>query len=443
MNPVKFSCLLLVFIVAALTNCVSARADAMGPASKRTALTISEVMYHPEARADGKNLEFIEIYNSENVPLDLSNYRIDGDVSFTFPTNTTIAGLGFVEVAAAPADLKAVYNLTTVFGPFENGGALPNDSGKIELWSRAGALLLELEYNDSAPWPVAADGAGHSLVLARPTYGENNVKAWAASWLKGGSPGAAEPVSGDVYSPILINEILAHTDDPDVDYIELYNHSNSAVDLTGCILTDDAATNKFVVGNISIPARGYVVFTQNDLGFALSAAGETVYLKNPADTRVIDVVRFGAQENGVSYGRFPNGGPEFYRLAAKTPGAANDAIRQSKVVINEIMYAPISGDADDQYVELYNWGTTAVDLSGWRLSDGVSFTIPVGTTLAPDGYLVIANNATRLISRYTNLTSANTLGNFSGKLAGSGERVALTMPDTIVSTNTSGVLETN
>ncbi|HEY6229252.1 MAG TPA: hypothetical protein VI282_19195, partial [Verrucomicrobiae bacterium] len=73
MNPVKFSCLLLVFIVAALTNCVSARADAMGPASKRTALTISEVMYHPEARADGKNLEFIEIYNSENVPLDLSN----------------------------------------------------------------------------------------------------------------------------------------------------------------------------------------------------------------------------------------------------------------------------------------------------------------------------------------------------------------------------------
>jgi hypothetical protein len=435
--------LLSAFIAIVLGTILQTRADAMGPASKRTALTISEVMYHPAVRADGKNLEFIEIYNSENVPLDISGYRVDGDVSFTFPTNATIAGLGFVVVAAAPADVQSVYGLTTVFGPFENGGSLPNDSGKVELWSKADALLLEVPYKDEAPWPVAADGSGHSLVLARPTYGQDNPKAWAASWLKGGSPGAIEPASGDTYSPILINEILAHTDDPDVDYIELYNHSNSPVDLTGCILTDDLATNKFAIGNVSIPARGYVSFTQTQMGFALSAAGETVYLKNPGDTRVIDVVRFGAQENGVSYGRFPNGGPEFCRLTSKTPGAANDAIRQSKVVINEIMYAPISGGADDQYVELYNWGTTAVDLSGWRLSDGVGFTVPPGTTLAPDSYLVIANNAARLISRYTNLTTANALGNFSGKLSGSGERIALTMPDTIVSTNTSGVLETN
>src|SRR4051812_3316705 len=274
MNPVLIRRLLLVFVAAFLGNSIPTRADAMGPASKRTALVISEVMYHPAARADGKNLEFIEIYNSENVPLDLSDYRIDGDVSFTFPTNTTIAGLGFVLVAATPADVIAAYNLSTVFGPFENGGALPNDKGKIELWSRAGALLLEIEYNDSAPWPVAADGAGHSMVLARPTFGQNNAKAWAASWLKGGSPGAVEPSGGDAYSPIVINEILAHTDDPELDYVELYNHSNSAVDLTGCILTDDVATNKFVVGNVSIPAGGYVVFTQNDLGFALSAAGE-------------------------------------------------------------------------------------------------------------------------------------------------------------------------
>jgi hypothetical protein len=435
--------LLFVFISVALGSLSPARADAMGPASKRTALTISEVMYHPAARADAKNLEFIEIYNSESVPLDLSNYRIDGDVSFTFPTNTTIAGLSFVVVAAVPADVQSVYGLTTVFGPFENGGSLPNASGAIELWSRAGGLLLEVHYTDSAPWPVAADGSGHSLVLARPTYGEDNPKAWAASWVKGGSPGAVEPLSGDAYTPLVINEILAHTDDPELDYIELYNHSNNPIDLAGCILTDDPATNKFVIGNVTIPARGYVSFTQTDMGFALSAAGETVYFKNPADTRVIDVVRFGAQENGVSYGRFPNGGPDLYRLATKTPGAANDAIRQSKVVLNEIMYSPIGGDSDDQYIELYNWGATAVDLSGWRVSDAVSFTFPNGAQLAPDGYLVIAKNATRLLTRYTNLVSTNVLGNFSGKLSSSGERIALTMPDTIVSTNASGLLETN
>jgi hypothetical protein len=447
MNPVSiFLRLLSVVCCLAFSGFITlpARADAMGPASKRTALTISEVMYHPPTRADGKNLEFVEIYNSENVPLDLSNYRIDGDVSFTFPTNTTIAGLGFVVVGAVPTDVQSVYGLTTVFGPFENGGALPNDSGKIELWSRSGALLLEVEYNDSAPWPVAADGSGHSMVLARPTFGQNNAKAWAASWLKGGSPGVVEPAGGDAYSPVVINEILAHTDDPAVDYIELYNHSNSAVDLTGCILTDDLATNKFVIGSVSIPAHGYVFFTQTDLGFSLSAAGETIYLKNPADTRVIDAIRFGAQENGVSFGRFPNGGPEWYRLATQTPGAANDAIRPSQIVINEIMYSPMSGDADDQYVELYNSGATTVNLAGWRLGGGIGFEFPTGTTLAADSYLVIANNATRLISRYTNnLSTNNTLGNFSGKLSGSGERITLTMPDTVVSTNASNIVETN
>lgn len=414
----------------------------MGPASKRTALTLSEVMYHPASRADLRNLEFIEIYNSENVPLDLSNYRINGDVSFTFPQNTTIPGLGVVVVAALPADVQSIYGLTTVYGPFENGGNLPNDNGRIELWSRSGALLLELDYSDDPPWPVAADGSGHSMVLSRPTYGQNESKAWARSWLKGGSPGAAEPPGGDLYSPIVINEVLAHTDDPVVDYIELYNHSNNSIDLAGCILTDDLDTNKFVIGNVSIPARGYVYFTQTQMGFALSAAGKTIYLKNPSDTRVIDVVRFGGQENNVSFGRFPNGAPEWYRLATKTPGDANDAIRQSQIVINELMYSPITRDNNDQYIELYNSGGNAVDLTGWTLGGGIGFTIPTGTTLAPNSYIVIANNAASLIPRYPNLNANNTLGNFSGNLSGRSERVTLAMPDSILTTNENGIVST-
>jgi hypothetical protein len=40
---------------------------------------------------------------------------------------------------------------------------------------------------------------------------------------------------------------LLDTDDPEVDYVELYNHSNQSVDLSGCVLTDDPLTNKFVI----------------------------------------------------------------------------------------------------------------------------------------------------------------------------------------------------
>ena len=70
----------------------------------------------------------------------------------------------------------------------------------------------------------------------------------------------------------------------------------------------------------------------------------------------------------------------------------------SVVVFNEIMYNPISGDDDDEYVELYNRAKSAVDLSGWSFVSGIEFTFPHGTRMAAESYLVLARNAARLRS---------------------------------------------
>ena len=59
---------------------------------------------------------------------------------------------------------------------------------------------------------------------------------------------------------------------------------------------------------------------------------------------MLDAVRFGGQENGVAMGRSPDGAEQFYRLQKGSPGGANGAPRISDVVINELMYAPISGE---------------------------------------------------------------------------------------------------
>src|SRR5262249_30048965 len=203
---------------------------------------------------------------------------------------------------------QSVYAISDVFGPLTNH--LPNGAGTVRLRNKTGAILLQVDYSDEPPWPVAADGAGHSLVLAQPTYGEANPHAWAPSAQRGGSPGATDPIPTGPLTHVFINEILAHTEEPAQDFIELYNHSNTPVDLSGCVLTDDPATNKFrLVGGTSIPARGFLVFDQTQLGFALSAAGETVYLIHSYGTRVIDAVRFGGQASVVAYGRSPNGAP--------------------------------------------------------------------------------------------------------------------------------------
>lgn len=416
---------------------VSLSYEALGQSSRRTSLVISEIMYHPTNSA----LEFVEIFNTRGEPEDLSGFKLRGDADYDFPPGTVLPGGGFVVVAKSPVDLQNVYGISGVLGPFTN--SLANDSGTVKLINPSGGVFLRVDYSDNPPWPPAADGLGHSLVLARPSYGENDPRAWAPSDLIGGSPGRLETFSPNPLRNVVINEFLAHTDDPEQDYIELYNHSTQAVSVAGCVISDDAALDKFVIPvGTTIPANGFISFNQTTLGFSLSADGETIFFKNAARTRVLDAVRFDGQENGVSMGRYPDGADQFYRLLTKTPGTNNTAIRINEVVINELMYHPISEDDQDQYIELYNRSGTVVNLSGWTLGGGVSFTIPNGTTIAANGYLVIANHRVRFLTNYPAVNSSIVLGDLGGNLSGGGERVTLCMPESLTSTNGS-VVTTN
>jgi hypothetical protein len=416
--------------------------EPLGPSSRKTPIAITEIMYKPAPRADTNNLEFIELYNSNPWFHDISGYKLVADnLSYTVPQGTVIQGGAFFVIAASPSSIANVYGIANVLGPYT--GSL-GKSDTLQLLDEVGAVLLTIPYSSKPPWPVAADGVGHSLVLANPTYGEGDSHAWTISDMVGGSPGQMDGFRPSPLRNVVINEFLAHTDPPLYDYIELYNHANTPVDISGCILTDDPTTNKFIVPpGTSIPARGFVYYSETNMNFKLNAEGETIYFKNPDQSRVIDAVHFGGEENGVATGRWPDGANEFYRLSALTPGRANAGIRQSDIVINELMYDPISGNDDDQYIELFNRSAKTINLGGWELDDAVSFAFPSNVVMNPGTYLVVAGNAAHLRTNYANLNLNNCLGDFSGKLSHNGEHLALTMPDTTFSTNLQGVITTN
>lgn len=431
--------------LSAVTGTFVADREPSGPSSRRTGLTFSEIMYHPKPKTLAgvvRDLEFIELYNADTIFEDISGWSLTGGVNFKFPPGTVLPAGAFLVVAADPFALAAASGAPNVLGPYF--GSLNNSGDTIRLVDGSGAIKLDLTYGSEAPWPVAADGAGHSLVLTRPSYGEADARAWGISEAIGGSPGRQETLIANPQRGVVINEFLAHTDDPQLDYIELYNRNNSPVDLSGCFISDTPDTNRFrIPDGTSIPARGFLAFDQNQLGFRLSAAGETIYLVSSNATRVVDAIRFGGQENGVASGRSPDGATTIRRLAQPTPGSSNAAWRGADVVINELMYDPISGDSNDEYVELFNRSAAPVDLSGWRLEDGISYKIADGVTLAPGGYLVVAKNRAQLLTNYSQLNTTNTLGDYSGSLKNSGDRVALSMPDDVVSTNSFGELATN
>ena len=93
----------------------------------------------------------------------------------------------------------------------------------------------------------------------------------------------------------------------------------------------------------------------------------------------------------------------------------------SDVSINELMYNPVSDNDGDEFVELANRGATAVDLSGWCFTSGITLCFAPGTSIAANGYLVIGTDAARFQTTYGFAPAAV----YTGKLSNSGEKVTL------------------
>ncbi len=94
---------------------------------------------------------------------------------------------------------------------------------------------------------------------------------------------------------------------------------------------------------------------------------------------------------------------------------------QNSIVINEIHYNPDVKTEHVEFVELYNAGTNAVDLTGWAFTSGISFTFSGGPVVQPNGYVVVAAEPAAVKAKY----GADALGPWVGSLDNSGETVVL------------------
>ncbi|MCA9948495.1 MAG: CotH kinase family protein, partial [Anaerolineales bacterium] len=73
--------------------------------------------------------------------------------------------------------------------------------------------------------------------------------------------------------------------------------------------------------------------------------------------------------------------------------AVFEPLQLPDLVINELHYnpSPTQGiDEEYEFLEIYNAGDTAVALDDYTISDGVVYTFTVGTSIAPDEYIVVS-----------------------------------------------------
>ncbi len=171
----------------------------MTASAQDSAVVFTEVNYSPV----GASTQWIELHCINGVNVDISGWRLAGDVSFTFPSGSVIAGRGHVVVALDPSALSGASS--TVFGPWT--GQL-DASSSIELVNRDGRRLDELDYGSTGGWPVAPNGSGATLAKLHADRGGLHVSDWAWSPSEGGSPGRTNFPTGSEAVPqetILIN----------------------------------------------------------------------------------------------------------------------------------------------------------------------------------------------------------------------------------------------
>jgi len=180
-------------------------------------IVIDELMYHPVDNND----EYIELYNPMAYLIYLENadgpWRLDGAVSFTFPSGISIPAGGrliivgfdpYIEVARLD-NFIAAYNtgpLTAgvdIVGPWS--GNLSNTSERLAVElpqepdqpgdSVSWVIVDEVIYADVPPWPNTADGSNNALQRVDTgqytTMGAgNDPRNWIA---EPPSPGRANP----------------------------------------------------------------------------------------------------------------------------------------------------------------------------------------------------------------------------------------------------------
>ena len=425
-------------------------------------LRLSEIMYNP---IGGDAFEYVELLNAGSSEVNLRDAQFDRGITYRFGNLSLAAGERIVVAKNRESFLSryGTEGIRLAAGQFE--GRLKNGGETIALIDGDGDRVFEVDYADSGAWPGRADGNGSSLEVIDPQLDLNNPANWNSSIRYQGTPG-----DGIGRAPaVVINEVLAHSDLPLEDAIELHNLSQESVDIGGWFLSDSANNlRKYrIPDDTTISPGGYFVFYEQsfllengDSGFSLSSArGDEVWLTevdlDGAPARFSDKIDFGPSANGVSLGRFPNGTGPFVAmvdLSFGSPvraghdssltasfragkGAPNTGPSVGPIVISEIMYAPAEGLAE--YVVLKNISDVTVPFfdpanpsNTWELANAIEFTFPPDFVLpAGESLFVGGIEKSQLRGQYELDMAIQVLGPFDGRLNNAGESVQLLRPD--------------
>lgn len=255
-------------------------------------------------------------------------------------------------------------------------------------------------------------------------------------------------------SPLVINEFMPYPNTGEPEWVELFNTGSEPIDIQGYSIDDETTSSGVTTltqSTIIEPHTLFVVVFSSS--FLNNSGSDSVKLYAPDGSLISNVPYSNASQN-KSYSRIPDGTGDFVKGGATqstwnvslsptntptstptedpttiptidtateapvevpahsstiTPTTTMTSISPTStptptitttntptpyptgMYVNEFMAAPASGGKE--WVEIYNSGSTDVDLGGWRIDDGdgggVAVKISDGSMVPAQGYLVV------------------------------------------------------
>jgi hypothetical protein len=411
---------------------------------------INEFMANPSGSDDGS--EWIELYNSDSVALDLSGWTLEyGTQSFSssvdLPEGLIIEAGGFlllgdedvsdsdgvISVSLGNAsssadglrlvDCESLVVDTVIYGePADGEETWEDDTGEATSFAPApadGASTGRIEDG----WDT--DQCGEDFeVMDVATPGRSNT----------------EIPDCDGASAIKINEFLANPDGDDsgFEWVELTNTGSSTISLSGWQLQwGTSSWNKsmdFESGDLLAAGEFLLIGEDNveqadilaSLGLGNGTDGDGLRLLHCGGGAADTVIYGGsngdgwtddsgaeatsiapALESGMSLGRCVDGedtdasGIDWVVSESSTPGSANVECvpveceaGAGTIKINEIFPNPEGTDSGQEWIELFNSGKTTQGLDAWVIEQAtsswsVAYSFPGGVDIAPGEYLLV------------------------------------------------------
>jgi hypothetical protein len=255
-------------------------------------ISITEVNYNSDSTRNSGN--WIEFHNYGNDAVDMSGWRFTDSTAgnnYIFPQGTILQQSQYLVLVSDTAIFHSQFPQVNVLGPI--GFGFNNTSEPLSLFDKNNLLVISMRYSDSLPWPVLADGWGKTLELINDSLNPSLASSWYAGCI-GGSPGGpfVPCDEGLIFSEVNYNSSVSANAG---DWIEIYNRTNSTMDLSGWKFSDSDNTHLYFIPiNTTLQPNERLVLVQdtllfnfrfpflsynlNPFGFGFSSNGEVLRL---------------------------------------------------------------------------------------------------------------------------------------------------------------------